>query len=325
MDTICLAVDVDSGDFGASVTVRGVLDALQGSPDRFRVMLCGDGEGIERILRSQGFSTGRYDGQIEVVHCPGRVPAHGGKRISIWKEAQNASIIRCIALQKEGRADASISAGDTAILLGGALFILGRRKNALRPALAAFLPTTGKRPVLLLDVGANLKCRQEHLVSFAAMGREFVIAMSDKKKTPSLALLNVGIERIKGTTVIGEADRILRRKYAGYAGFIEANQVFFGAVDVVVCDGFAGNVLLKTGEGFHALVTSVLKTGALRSERCAKEMAHLDPEHYGAVPFLGIRGIVLKAHGRSSRRAIASALLAADTVVRRNRSHRIFA
>ncbi|MBN2037925.1 MAG: phosphate acyltransferase [Chitinispirillaceae bacterium] len=324
METICLAVDVEGGDFGASVTVRGVLDALQGSSGQFRVLLCGDSEGIERTLREQGVSADRQGGRIEVVHCPGRVPAHKVKRTSVWKEAQSASIIRCIALQKEGRADASISAGDTAILLGGALFILGRRANTLRPALAAFLPTTGKRPVLLLDVGANLKCRQEHLVSFATMGCEFVTAMSGKK-TPSLALLNIGIERVKGTTVIGEADRILRRKGAGYAGFVEANQVFSGDVDVVVCDGFVGNVLLKTGEGFHALVTSVLESGSLLPEGYAQRMAHLDPEHYGAVPFLGIRGIVLKAHGRSSRRAIASALLAADTVVRRNRNHRIFA
>jgi glycerol-3-phosphate acyltransferase PlsX len=324
MERIRLAVDVESGDFGAEIVLAGVAEALQRSETRFKVFLCGNKGDIEKILRTDNGGAGRFNDDVEIVHCPDRVTAQEQHRIRVWKEMRNASIIRCITLQKEGTVDASISAGDTAILLGGALFILGRRKNALRPALAAFLPTTAKRGALLLDVGANLNCRKEHLVSFAIMGREYLIAMGDCA-TPRVALLNVGSEQIKGTDVIGEADKILRRKCPGYAGFIEANHVFSGGADVIVSDGFAGNVLLKTGESFHMLMKSVLEKKPSMLAGLKEEMAILDAENYGAVPFLGIRGIVLKAHGRSSPRAIASALLAAEVAVLRNRSNGLFA
>jgi phosphate acyltransferase len=324
MERIRLAVDVESGDFGAEIVLAGVAEALQRSETCFKVFLCGDKGEIEKILRTDKGGAGRFNDDLEIVHCPDRVTAQEQHRIRVWKEMRNASIIRCITLQKEGAVDASVSAGDTAILLGGALFILGRRKSALRPALAAFLPTTAKKGALLLDVGANLNCRKEHLVSFAIMGREYLIAMGDCA-TPRVALLNVGSEQIKGTDVIGEADKILRRKCPGYAGFIEANHVFSGGADVIVSDGFAGNVLLKTGESFHMLMKSVLDKKPSMLASLKEEMAILDAENYGAVPFLGIRGIVLKAHGRSSPRAIASALLAAEAAVLRNRSNGLFA
>jgi phosphate acyltransferase len=324
MEVIRLAVDAESGDFGAETIIKGVLEALQRSEFRFRIYLCGNKEDIERILAGLPESAGQLRDAVEIVHCPERVTAQNRQRIRVWKEMRNASIVKCITLQKEGVVDASISAGDTAILLGGALFILGRRKNAVRPALAAFLPTTGERNALLLDVGANLNCRQEHLVSFALMGREYLIAMGEHT-TPRVALLNIGSEQVKGTNTIGEADKILRRKCPGYTGFIEANHVFSGGADVIVSDGFAGNVLLKTGESFHTLIRSVLEKKPTLLADLKEELAIMDAENYGAVPFLGIKGIVLKAHGRSSPRAIASALLAAETAVKRNRSNGLFA
>ena len=173
-------------------------------------------------------------------------------------------------------------------------------------------------------MGANLNCRKEHLVSFAIMGREYLCAMGDNTM-PRVALLNIGSEQVKGTNVIAEADKLLQRKCPGYAGFVEANHVFSGGADVIVSDGFAGNVLLKTGESFHTLIQSVLGKKPFMLADLKNDLAVLDAENYGAVPFLGIRGIVLKAHGRSSPRAIASALLAAETAVRRNRSSGIFA
>jgi glycerol-3-phosphate acyltransferase PlsX len=324
METVRLAVDVESGDFGARVTVKGVLDALQKSDIRMHIYVCGNRSKIKRILAEEGEPRSRFRDNLEIVHCSERVVALKQRRVRAWKDAQNASIIRCITLQKEGIVEASISAGDTAMLLGGALFILGRRKNAIRPALAAFLPTTGNHGALLLDVGANVICRKEHLVSFAMMGREYVAAMSGIVK-PRIAMLNVGSEQVKGTSVIGEADKILRRKCPGYAGFIEANQVFSGGADVIVSDGFAGNVLLKTGESFHSLLKSVFEKRQDILAGLREEMAILDSESYGAVPFLGIKGIVLKAHGRSSARAITSAIFAAQAAVLRNRSDRLFA
>jgi glycerol-3-phosphate acyltransferase PlsX len=324
MEPIRLAVDVENGDFGAQTVIRGVLDALHRSNRRFRVYLCGHKEHIDTIFKGVPDEMERFRDAIEVVHCPDQVTAEQKRRVHVWKELRNASIIRCIALQKEGVVDASVSAGDTAILLGGALFILGRRKNALRPALAVFLPTTGDRSALLLDVGANLSCRKEHLVSFATMGREYLVAMGTTPD-PRVALLNVGIEQEKGIGIIGETDKILRRKCPGYKGFIEANQVFSGGADVIVSDGFAGNVLLKTGESFHVLMRSVLDKKPAMLAALREDLAFLDPDSYGAVPFLGIKGIVLKAHGRSSPKAIASALMAAEIAVRSNRNYGIFA
>jgi len=318
MEKVRLAVDVESGDFGCRVTLKGVLDAMYSIESPLQVYLCGNQAAIGRVLAEEGERAERFRESISIVHCPERVSALDRRRIWVWRHRANASIIRCITLQKEGTVDASISAGDTAILMGAALFILGRKKGAPRPALAAFLPTMQKKPVLLLDVGANLKCRKEHLTAFAFMGIEYISSIYDKK-FPSVALLNVGKEKIKGFASIRDADRLLRKKCPEYIGFIEGNQVLSGEADVVVCDGFSGNALLKTCESIHLLIAAVI--GREKPElldELQRYTSVLDPENYGAVPFLGIKGIVLKAHGGSSPRAIASAVLAAERAVRRN-------
>ena len=318
MEKVRLAVDVESGDFGCRVTLKGVLDAMYSIESPLQVYLCGNQAAIGRVLAEEGERAERFRESISIVHCPERVSALDRRRIWVWRHRPNASIIRCITLQKEGTVDASISAGDTAILMAAALFILGRKKGAPRPALAAFLPTMQKKPVLLLDVGANLKCRKEHLTAFAFMGIEYISSIYDKE-FPSVALLNVGKEKVKGFASIRDADRLLRKKCPEYIGFIEGNKVLSGEADVVVCDGFSGNALLKTCESIHLLIAAVI--GREKPELLAELQRYtsvLDPENYGAVPFLGIKGIVLKAHGGSSPRAIASAVLAAERTVRRN-------
>lgn len=319
-----LAIDVDSGDFGTQVVVKGVLDALQSSEAPFQALLCGDEEEISRVLLDEAERAAPFRGNITVVHCRDKVKASEIRPIWAWRQRKNASIIRCITLQKKRIVDASVSAGDTAVLLGAALFILGRRKGAPRPALAAFLPTMQRKPVLLLDVGANLKCRKEHLTGFALLGIEYVSAMS-ARKFPTVALLNVGLEKVKGYASIRDADKLLRRKCPEYIGYIEGNRVLSGEADVVVCEGFAGNALLKTVESFRQLLESVME--GERPELLAElrqYTAVLDPELYGAVPFLGIRGIVFKAHGSSSIRAIASAVLAAERTVRLAEQNSVF-
>jgi glycerol-3-phosphate acyltransferase PlsX len=319
-----LAVDAQSGDFGCRVTIKGVLDAFSATDVAFHVHLCGDRALIERSLAEEGEKAVRFRDRMTIIHCPDRITSRERRRIWAWKHRTDASIIRCITLQKEGVVEASVSAGDTAVLLGAALFILGRRRGAPRPALAAFLPTMQNKPVLLLDVGANLKCRKEHLTAFALMGIEYVGAMCEKQY-PSVGLLNVGKEKVKGFSAIGDANKILRRKCPEYIGYVEGNEVLSGRADVVVCDGFAGNALLKSCETFHSLIASVIerKRPDLLVE-IRQHLAALDPDNYGAVPFLGIKGIVLKAHGGSSPRAIASAVAAALQAVRRNTTDRLF-
>jgi glycerol-3-phosphate acyltransferase PlsX len=308
---IRLAVDVDSGDFGAEAMVRGVIAARLASPVPFTAYLCGDGARVERVLGELG---GGFDrSEFTVEHCPDAI-AEEDKRSTVWKNKKGSSIVRCVALQKEGLADASVSAGDTGILIGSALFILGRAEGMPRPALAAFIPTP-KRPVLIMDVGANINCRAEQLAGFARLGCGYVARVRGKER-PKAALLNVGTEPHKGPPAVREAAELLKG-FENYIGFIEGNKVFSGEADVVVCDGFIGNVLLKTCESFYALTSDFLADSPDTHKRLAQKIDALNPENYGAVPFLGINGTVLKAHGGSSitsiRNAVLTALKAAET------------
>jgi phosphate acyltransferase len=317
MRPIRLAIDVMSGDNGSKVILNGLFEAKRLSRDPFTAYLCGDAAAIHALLDEADIPEKKEKGRLFVVHCSDRVGA-GDTPSRVWKIKANSPIIRIVTLQKEGMADASISAGDTGILMGAALFILGRQKDALRPALAAFLPTTGKRPVLLLDVGANLNCRKEHLVSFGAMGYSYVKKYCNLPM-PRLKLLNIGEEPGKGPKVLFEAGQELGKKCRGYKGFIEGSGVLRGEADVVVCDGFTGNVLLKAAESFHCLAKSVLSRSPELMEKIQTTMdSVLNPENYGAVPFLGIRGIVLKAHGSSTSRAMANAILTAIQAVKKD-------
>ncbi len=312
MNNIRLAIDVESGDFGPDVVISGVLEAKRVSKLPFVPFLCGSKSRIEQVIGTLKVGKSLLS-ECEIVHCSDKISPHD-KRASVWKKRAESSIIRCITLQKEGVVDASVSAGDTAILLGAALFILGRCEGALRPALAAFLPTVKKKPVLLLDVGANLNCRAEHLVTFANLGIEYVRRYCGITY-PVVALLNVGKEQIKGTRVVCDTDEVLKKKYSHYIGFIEGNEVLAGNADVVVCDGFVGNVLLKGYESFYALAESMLDSDQKLLQKIKNHISALDSENYGAVPFLGIKGTVLKAHGGSSPRAIANAIITSITAV----------
>lgn len=303
MEEIRLAVDVESGDYGSKVLITGLLEARKLCKTPFKAWLCGDRNTIEEILAQT--SSKNTAGRFEIVHCSDTISSQE-QRARVWKKKADSAAVRCIALQKEGIVDASVSAGDTAVLMGAALFILGRSEGAVRPALAAFLPTVKQKPVLLLDVGANLNCRTEHLVSFALLGHDYVKRYL-QKESAAVALLNIGTEPIKGTRVICDAGEILKKKCIDYIGFVEGNDLLAGEADVVVCDGFTGNVLLKTCESFHILVKSML---GKKTEIIKNHMAAFDPENYGAAPFLGIKGTVLKAHGGSSSRAISHAIIA---------------
>jgi glycerol-3-phosphate acyltransferase PlsX len=312
---IRLAIDVMSGDNGSKVIINGILEARRLSSEPFVVYLCGDSERILSLFDELGVSDDDRQASMFIEQCSDDV-SPGEVRSRVWRKRAESAIIRCVTLQKQGKVDASISAGDTGVLMGAAIFVLGRHKGIKRPALAAFLPTTGKRQTMLLDVGANLNCRVEHLVGFGIMGYSYVNRFLEIPQ-PKVALLNVGTESTKGTRTLFDAAQLLAKRCKGYAGFIEGSGVLQGEADVVVCDGFAGNVLLKTCESFHLLARSVFGNNPVLAEAIRNNMDVLNPENYGAVPFLGIRGIVLKAHGGSTQRAIANAILTAITSVKK--------
>lgn len=308
---IRLAVDVQSGDFGPDAVVRGVVEARRAASVPFTAYLCGDEGEIGRVLDDIELGGGIDRSEFIVEHCPD-VIGDGDQRTTVWKHKKNSSIVRCVSLQKEGAADASVSAGDTGILIGSALFILGRSEGVSRPVLAAFIPTPSK-PVLIADVGANVNCRAEHLAGFAKLGSAYVARILGKRDVTT-ALLNIGTEPSKGPEVVREAAAILEGS-PGYVGFIEGNRVFSGEADVVVCDGFIGNVMLKTCESFYALMSEYMADSREALEKLTHRIEALNSENYGAVPFLGIDGTVLKAHGGSSVRSIKSAVLTAVRAV----------
>ncbi|MFP4164201.1 MAG: phosphate acyltransferase [Chitinispirillaceae bacterium] len=304
-----LAVDAQSGDYGPEVIVRGILLARKAASSPFITHLCGDKPEISHVLDDLEGEVSFDRSEFIVEHCSETI-SEKDKRTRVWKNRTDSSIIRCISLQKEGVVQASVSAGDSGVLIGASLFILGRSEGTLRPALAAFIPTPRRKPVLILDVGANLNCRAEHLVSFAHMGSSYVRRLF-ATEAPATALLNIGVESIKGPETVRDAAEELQNSQEGFRGFIEGNRVLSGDVDVVVCDGFVGNVLLKTCESFYSLASSVLSGSREILEFLSSKMEVLNPENYGAVPFLGINGTVLKAHGGSSSRAIRNAVLTA--------------
>jgi glycerol-3-phosphate acyltransferase PlsX len=311
---IRIAIDVMGGDYGVTVMLQGMLAAKRQWGKEFVPYLCGDRAKILEFLRESDLSEDEIAGEFAIEHCPDTLSSADAPS-RVWKSRAQSSIIRCISLQRENKADASMSAGDTGILMGAAIFILGRLPHISRPALAALLPTTGAFPSLLLDVGANLNCRAEHLASFGLMGCDYFRKFFPVP-CPTVALLNIGKEPRKGTSAIYEAAQILAKRYCGFSGFVEGSDVLSGAANVVACDGFVGNILLKACESFHSLVASVLKSSPDTAEIIRKKMAILNSENYGAVPLLGIKGIVLKAHGGSSPKAIAHALEATLALVR---------
>jgi len=304
-----LAIDVMSGDYGSSVIIKGIIEAKRICREPFVVHLCGDSKKISEVLEDYGLPKKHSEADLVIEHCSETVTALDIPS-RVWKNKVDSSIVRCITLQKEGIVHASISAGDTRILMGAAIFLLGRLEGVARPALAAFLPTTSKRPSLLLDVGANLNCRINHLVTFGLMGYTYFKNFFGTKN-PKVALLNIGKEPSKGTGAIIEADRELRKSCVGYMGFVEGSGVLLGEADVIVCDGFTGNILLKACESFHVLAQNVLGKNKILMEQIGDDMAILNPENYGAVPLVGINGVVLKAHGYSSPKAIANAIATA--------------
>ena len=311
-EPVRIAVDAHGGDHGCDTVIAGVVAALRDASLPCIVHLCGkSAEVVAAVARSGGVDL-LESGRVVVEDCPETVP--GSVKASLaWKRYPRSSVVRCLALQSEGVTAASLSAGDTRFLMGGAVFLLGRKRGISRPALAALIPTTRSRPTLVLDVGANVGCKPDFLADFGVMGWHYM-QRCHGAESPVVKLLNVGGESYKGTRVVLDAAALLQKRLPVFGGFIEGSEVLQGAADVVVCDGFPGNVLLKVCESFHGVVGTFFGD-TLQSAETASRIAMLDAEQYGAVPLLGIQGIVFKAHGASSSRAFAFAVKAAVRAV----------
>jgi phosphate acyltransferase len=298
--TITLAVDAMGGDHGPSVTIPASINALS-KYDQLHIILVGDKELIQIELQKNKYTNTR----LSIQHASEVVEMDESPQ-SALKNKKDSSMRVAINLIKEEKAQACVSAGNTGALMATARYVLKMLPGIDRPAIASSLPSQ-KGITYMLDLGANTDCTAENLLQFAVMGAMLVSSVTGNPK-PSVGLLNIGSEDMKGNEVVRQAGELLRRSHLNFYGNVEGNDIFKGTTDVVVCDGFVGNVALKTAEGIAQLMGRFL-TQEFKRNWITKSMAfvsllvlnrfkkRLDPRRYNGASFLGLKGIVVKSHG----------------------------
>ncbi len=319
-----IAVDAMGGDSGPSVVVRGAVNYLRETGRADTIILVGDSGRIYPELKKLG--AGKMDNPPRVVHTTEEIGMKDDAASS-FRRKKDSSIARGLMLQKEGEVSAFVSAGNTGAVVACSLIALGRLPGVRRPAIATMVPGA-KGGYLLLDVGATKDCRPTDLVQFAQMGSIYAERLLDRP-SPRVGLLNIGEEESKGNELTREANELLRESGLRFVGNVEPNGLFRAEADVAVCDGFTGNVALKFAESVFERIT-VLVRGEIRHRPLAKIGAflltpviatlkkQLSYEQYGGAPLLGIDGITIICHGRSSPLAISNAIRTASRFVRYN-------
>ena len=327
-----VAVDAMGGDYAPGVVVEGVLDALAEAGDRLTVLLVGREAEVRAELDRLG---GGENETLRVVDAPQAIGMGESPTVAL-KTKPESSIHIGIGAVKNGRADAFASAGNTGAVMTAALFGLGRLPGVLRPALPGYLPTPSGTCVVL-DVGANVEVRPEHLVQFAQMGAVFGAAFLGKED-PTVGLINVGEEPGKGTDTVKEAHKTLaalgEQGTIQFVGNVEGRDILQHGADVCVCDGFVGNVVLKLAESVATILPQMVRSEIGRQELAPEQaqlvggvlkgmLAPFDYQAFGGVPMLGIDGTVVIGHGGSSARAIRQMVLSTASLVEQNLTARI--
>ncbi len=328
--TARIAVDAMGGDLGPAEVVAAVRLALNQYPALNSITLVGD----EAILRPILSEVGLTRHPRLSVHHASEVITMDDKPLNALKRKKDSSMVRAIELVKSREAGVVVSCGNTGALMAGGTLRLRMMEGVSRPALAAICPREGGHFVLI-DAGANPEAKPEHLVHNAILGGHFCRVMLGVRN-PRVGLMTIGTEEGKGNALITETNELLRRvsDIVNYAGPIEGFHVFAEHVDVVVCDGFVGNIMLKSWESLVKFFSSMLKeelqanpmraTGALLSKGAFNALKErINPERYGGAPLLGLNGNILKAHGSSNRRAIKSAIHAANEIVKADMNQHI--
>ena len=323
-----IALDAMGGDNAPGEIVHGGVEAAIGLED-VKVLLVGVKEQIDAELAKypKEVAAATKKGTLEVIHAPD-VAEMDESPVTAVRKKKDCSINVAMRLVKEGRADAFVSAGNSGAVATSAILNLGRIKGVQRPAIATILPTRiPRRPLLLLDAGANMDCHADWLVQFAIMGSVYSQGVLKRTK-PLVGLLSIGTEDCKGNEMTKETFRLLKEVQGiDFRGNVEGHDVFQGQTDVVVCDGFVGNVVLKTSESLAHAVSYFLKRecfrgifrvlGALLLKGAFKSLKNqLDPEIYGGAPLLGVPGAVIITHGSSTHKAIYYAVKAGVNAAR---------
>lgn len=313
LEKVVVALDAMGGDNAPAEIVKGAVQAVK-STDEINVILVGR----EELLKEELYSKCQYSGDAIRIKNAAEIIEMGDVPTSAVKSKKDSSLVVAMKLVRDGKADAVVSAGNTGAVLVGGQLVVGRLKGIKRPPLAPFVPTT-EGFSLLLDCGANVDAKPEHLVQFAQMGSIYYENVMGKKN-PTVGILNIGTEEEKGNQLVKDTKPLLEEcKTIHYVGSIEARDIVKGKVDVIVCEAFVGNVVLKFFEGLALTLFDSLKQGLMSSLRTKIGTLMIKPalkglkkqfdtSSQGGAPLLGLKGLVVKAHGNSTAKEIEIAL-----------------
>lgn len=308
------------GDFGLPVTVPAAYQFAQENPDT-RFLLVGDPASIEATLRDAGVLGQAW---YEILPATQVVSMDDTVEIALRRK-KDSSMRVAVQAVKDGRADACISAGNTGAWMAISRYVLKTLDGIDRPAIATSIPNQKGRATIMLDLGANVDCTAEHLLQFAIMGTALATALGGNDK-PSVGLLNIGEEVIKGNEVVKQASELLRNTSLNFYGNVEGDDICKGTVDVIVCDGFVGNVVLKSLEGLARMVATMMRAeftrdvmsmgaGVVARPVLNRLRDRVDNRRYNGAALLGLRGIVIKSHGSADAYAFGCALQRAREAV----------
>lgn len=322
--SLTIAVDAMGGDFGPEVTIPASLDCLSSNSD-LKLILVGDSSVLKPQLDSH---LPAYGERLIIKHASEQVEMHESPSKAL-KNKKDSSMRVAINLVNEGVADACVSAGNTGALMATARFVLKMIPGIDRPAIISTLPSIYGH-VHVLDLGANVDCTAEHLYQFAVMGNELVKAV-ENIENPKIGLLNIGEEEVKGNEQVKSAAKLLESSSLNYLGYVEANSLNAGSfkVDLIVCDGFVGNVALKSIEGAAKMIGTFLKEsfkenlltkfiGLIAYPVLNSFKNRIDPRLYNGASFLGLRGLVIKSHGGADILAFKTAIKLAEVEIKKN-------
>ncbi|HDI51655.1 phosphate acyltransferase PlsX [candidate division KSB1 bacterium] len=317
-----IAVDAMGGDFAPGAIVEGAVQAARVSKGHYEIVLVGDKRKIQEELSKYPLD----NLQISVHHTSQKIEMNDPPTAAL-KEKKDSSIGIAVRLHKEGKVDAVVSAGNTGAFMTAALFELGRIPGVHRPALGSFIPT--ERGVsIIIDVGANADCKPFNLLQFGIMGSVYVAHVFDTQN-PTVGLLSIGEEENKGSKLIREAHQLFKNSHLNFIGNVEGRDILKGKAEVIVCDGFVGNVVLKFTESMVGMLTSTIRRkvggnilgniGAYLLKPTFRKLRKLmDYQEYGGVPLLGIKGVSIKCHGSSTPKAIRNAIREAQKMITEN-------